>query len=127
MALTFGDHGSTFGGNPVSAAAAYAGTKLLIENDIPAHARQMGEHLLDRLNHLKSRFSFITDARGKGLLAALEFDRDISGQVLTNANEAGVLLNGVKPNAIRFMPPLTITPEEIDQGISRLEGALKKI
>ena len=127
MALTFGDHGSTFGGNALTTAAAYAGTKFLIENDIPSHARQMGEHLLDRLNQLKSRFSFITDARGKGLLAALEFDRDISGQVLTNANEAGVLLNGVKPNAIRFMPPLTITPEEIDQGIGRLEEALKKV
>jgi acetylornithine/N-succinyldiaminopimelate aminotransferase len=127
MALTFGDHGSTFGGNALTTAAAYAGTKFLIENDIPSHARQMGEHLLDRLNQLKSRFSFITDARGKGLLAALEFDRDISGQVLTNANKAGVLLNGVKPNAIRFMPPLTITPEEIDQGIGRLEEALKKV
>jgi acetylornithine/N-succinyldiaminopimelate aminotransferase len=87
----------------------------------------MGEHLLDRLNQLKSRFSFITDARGKGLLAALEFDSDISGQVLTNANQAGVLLNGVKPNAVRFMPPLTITLEEIDQGVGRLEEALKKI
>lgn len=127
MALTFGDHGSTFGGNALTTAAAYAGTKFLIENDIPSHARQMGEHLLDRLNQLKSRFSFITDARGKGLLAALEFDRDISGQVLTSANEAGVLLNGVKPNAIRFMPPLTVTPEEIDQGVGRLEEALKKI
>jgi acetylornithine/N-succinyldiaminopimelate aminotransferase len=127
MALTFGDHGSTFGGNALTTAAAYAGTKFLIENDIPSHARQMGEHLLDRLNQLKSRFSFITDARGKGLLAALEFDSDISGQVLTSANEAGVLLNGVKPNAIRFMPPLTITPEEIDQGVCRLEEALKKI
>jgi acetylornithine/N-succinyldiaminopimelate aminotransferase len=127
MALTFGDHGSTFGGNALTTAAAYAGTKFLIENDIPSHARQMGEYLLDRLNQLKSRFSFITDARGKGLLAALEFDSDISGQVLTSANEAGVLLNGVKPNAIRFMPPLTITPEEIDQGVCRLEEALKKI
>jgi acetylornithine/N-succinyldiaminopimelate aminotransferase len=127
MALTFGDHGSTFGGNALTTAAAYAGTKFLIENDIPSHARQMGEHLLDRLNQLKSRFSFITDARGKGLLAALEFDSDISGQVLTNANQAGVLLNGVKPNAVRFMPPLTITPEEIDQGVGRLEEALKKI
>jgi len=127
MALTFGDHGSTFGGNALTTAAAYAGTKFLIENDIPSHARQMGEHLLDRLDQLKSRFSFITDARGKGLLAALEFDSDISGQVLTNANQAGVLLNGVKPNAVRFMPPLTITPEEIDQGIGRLEEALKKI
>ena len=65
--------------------------------------------------------------RGKGLLTAMEFEGDISGQVLTNANEAGLLLNGVKPNTVRFMPPLNITPEEIDQGVERLEQALGKI
>ena len=127
MALTFGDHGSTFGGNPLATAAAYAGTKFLIENDIPAHAKLMGAHLTARLNELRPRFSFISDVRGKGLLVALEFDRDISGQVLTHANEAGLLLNGVRPNAIRFMPPLTVTAEEIDEGMGRLEKALRKI
>ncbi len=127
MALTFGDHGSTFGGNPLATAAAYAGTKFLIENEIPAHAKLMGAHLTARLNELRPRFSFISDVRGKGLLVALEFDRDISGQVLTHANEAGLLLNGVRPNAIRFMPPLTVTAEEIDEGMGRLEKALRKI
>ncbi len=127
MALVPGDHGSTFGGNALTTAAAYAGTKFLIDNDIPSYVKRMETHLLDRLNGLKSRFSFVTDVRGKGLLAALEFDSDVSGQVLTNANEAGILLNGVRPNAVRFMPPLTVTPEEIDEGIGRLEDALAKI
>ena len=127
MALAPGDHGSTFGGNPLTTAAAYAGTKHLIENHIPDHAGLMGERLLDRLRELKSRFSFISDVRGKGLLVAMEFESDISGQLLTHANEAGILLNGVKPNAVRFMPPLTITAEEIDQGMGRLEEALRKI
>ena len=127
MALAPGDHGSTFGGNPLTTAAAYAGTKYFIENHIPDHARLMGERLLAHLRELKSRFSFISDVRGKGLLVAMEFESDISGQVLTHANEAGILLNGVKPNAVRFMPPLTITAEEIDQGMGRLEEALQKI
>ena len=127
MALVPGDHGSTFGGNALTTAAAYAGTKFLIDNDIPAYVKRMEPYLLGRLNELKSRYSFITDVRGKGLLAALEFDQDISGQVLTNANAAGVLLNGVKPNAIRFMPPLNVTAEEIDEGLGRLDEALKKI
>ena len=127
MALVPGDHGSTFGGNALTTAAAYAGTKFLIDNDICSHVKQMETHLLDRLNSLKARFSFVTDVRGKGLLAALEFDSDVSGQVLANANEAGILLNGVRPNAVRFMPPLTVTPEEIDEGIGRLEEALAKI
>ena len=127
MALVPGDHGSTFGGNALTTAAAYAGTKFLIDNDIPAHVKEMEVHLMDRLNQLKSRFSFVTDVRGKGLLAAMEFDSDISGQVLTNANEAGILLNGVRPNAVRFMPPLTVTAAEIDEAVGRLGDALGKI
>ena len=127
MALVPGDHGSTFGGNPLATAAAYAGTKFLIDNDIMAHVKAMEKHLMARLEEVKSRFSFVTDVRGKGLLTAMEFEGDISGQVLTNANEAGLLLNGVKPNTVRFMPPLNITPEEIDQGVERLEQALGKI
>tara|TARA_B100000315_G_scaffold83640_1_gene76654 strand:+ start:1118 stop:2308 length:1191 start_codon:yes stop_codon:yes gene_type:complete len=127
MALVPGDHGSTFGGNALTTAAAYAGTKFLIDNRIPAQVKAMEGHLLGKLNELKSRFSFVSDVRGKGLLAAVEFEGDISGQVLTHANEAGLLLNGVKPNAIRLMPPLNVTREEIDEGVGRLEEALGKI
>ena len=127
MALVPGDHGSTFGGNPLATAAAYAGTKFLIDNDIPANVTVLDAHLLAQLNSLKSRFSFIIDVRGKGLLTAVEFDSDIAGQVLTHANAAGLLLNAVKPNAIRFMPPLTITTEELDQGVGRFADALAQI
>ena len=127
MALVPGDHGSTFGGNALTTAAAYAGTKFLIENDIPGHARAMGEHLQRRLNELKSRYSFVKDVRGKGLLVAMEFESDIAGQLLTHANGGGLLLNAVKPNAIRFMPPLNVTAEEIDQAMSLLGDALGKI
>jgi acetylornithine/N-succinyldiaminopimelate aminotransferase len=127
MVLGPGDHGSTFGGNPLVTAAAYAGSKYLIDNDIPAHVKQMEQHLFARLHELKTHFSVITEVRGKGLLAAIEFDSDIAGQMLTHANAVGVLLNAVKPTALRFMPPLTITAEEIDEGIGRLEKALKEI
>ncbi len=127
MALVPGDHGSTFGGNALTTAAAFAGTKFLIDNQIPTYVKAMERHLMNRLNELESRFSFVSDVRGKGLLAAVEFESDISGQVLANANEAGILLNGVKPNAVRLMPPLTITAQEIDEGVGRLEQALGKI
>ncbi|PKB78978.1 MAG: aspartate aminotransferase family protein [SAR202 cluster bacterium Io17-Chloro-G9] len=127
MALVPGDHGSTFGGNALTTAAAYAGTKYLIDNDVLAHVKAMEKHLLARLEEVKSRFSFVTDVRGKGLLAAMEFEGEISGQLLTNANEAGLLLNAPKPNTVRFMPPLTVSREEIDQGVERLEQALGKI
>ena len=127
MALVPGDHGSTFGGNMVTTAAAYAGTKFLIDNDIPAKTKAMEPYLLNALNDLKGRFSFISAIRGKGLLAAMEFESDISPQVLTAANEAGLLLNAPRPTTIRFMPPLTVTKEEIDQAMERLGTALATI
>ena len=127
MALVPGDHDSTFGGNALTTAAAFAGTKFLIDNDIPAYVKRMESHLLEGLQKLRAQFSFISDIRCKGLLAALEFDSDISAQVLTNANAAGILLNGVRPNAVRFMPPLNVTPSEIDEAMERLSGALAQI
>jgi acetylornithine/N-succinyldiaminopimelate aminotransferase len=127
MALVPGDHGSTFGGNMLTAAAAFAGTKFLIDNDIPARTKEMEGYLLGRLNDLKARFPFITEVRGKGLLAAMDFESEISAQVLTNANEAGLLLNAPRPTTIRFMPPLTVTKEEIDEAMERLSTALAKI
>ena len=127
QALVPGDHGSTFGGNALTTAAAYAGTKYLLDNDILGHVKEMEGHLLARLNELKGRYSFVSEVRGKGLLAAMDFDQDISGQVLTNSNEAGLLLNAPRPHTIRFMPPLTVTREEIDEGVSRLGDALGKI
>ena len=127
MALVPGDHGSTFGGNPLATAAAFAGTRFLLDNDILGHVKEMERHLLAKLNELKSRVSVISEIRIKGLLAAVEFNSDISGQVLTQANEAGILLNGVRPNAVRLMPPLNVTAAEIDEAIDRLELALSKI
>ena len=127
QALVPGDHGSTFGGNALTTAAAFAGTQYLIENDIPGHAKEMEGALLGSLNDLKSRHSFISEVRGKGLLAAMDFDSDISGQVLANANEAGILLNAPRPHTVRFMPPLTVTKAEIDEAAERLDTALSKI
>ena len=124
MALEPGDHGSTFGGNALTTAAAYASTSYIVEHDLSSNARRMGERLTHRLEELKGRFPFISQVRGKGLLIALEFDGDIAAKALTLSNEAGVLFNMVKPNALRLMPPLTISPEEVDEGVGRLERAL---
>ena len=127
MALEPGDHGSTFGGNGLTCAAAYASTKFIIENDVASNAMAMGERLMGSLGDLKSRFDFVTDVRGRGLLVAMQFDADISGRVLSLCNEEGLLLNAVRPNAVRFMPPLNVTAEEVDGAVERLEGALKRL
>ena len=127
MALEPGDHGSTFGGNVLACAAAYASTKYILDNDLPARAKERGAYMMKGLEDLKSRFSFATEVRGKGLLIALEFDDTIAPKVVGMCNEAGLLLNPVKPTAIRFMPPLTITEDEIDEGLGKLESVLKQI
>jgi acetylornithine/N-succinyldiaminopimelate aminotransferase len=70
------------------------------------------------LNKLKSKYPFITDVRGRGLLAAVEFDKDISQSVMKSCVEKGMMVNNVKPNAVRIMPPLTISNKEIDEALS---------
>ena len=127
MALEPGDHGSTYGGNALTTAAAYASTQFIIDNDIPANAKAMGAHLTRRLEELKDRFDVISEVRGRGLLIALEFNEDTAADVLSNANDSGVLLNMVKPNTLRFMPPLNITADEIDEGVARLEEAIASL
>ena len=87
----------------------------------------MGAYLRKGLEGLKSRHSYITDVRGMGLLLALEFNAEISAKLLSACNQEGLLLNAVRPNAIRLMPPLTISKEEVDMGLERLERGLGKV
>ena len=127
MSLEPGDHGSTYGGNALTCAAAYASTKYIIDNGLAAQARTMGEYLVQQLGGVKSRFSFVADVRGMGLLVAMEFNDDISGKVVSLCNEEGLLLNPVRPNTIRFMPPINVSTAEVDGAAARLEAALKKV
>jgi predicted acetylornithine/succinylornithine family transaminase len=122
-----GDHGSTFGGNALTCAAAYASSRYIVDNDISGQAKEMGFYLTAGLQGLKERVPAIIDVRGMGLLIAVEFNADISAKVLTACNEEGLLLNAVRPNAIRLMPPLTITRQEVDQGLERLERGLRQV
>ena len=87
----------------------------------------VGEYFLEQLISLQSRHDMISEVRGKGLLIAVEFADDISAKVIHNCNEAGLLLNPVKPNTVRFMPPLIIGKHEVDIALNRLESALMKV
>ena len=119
-----GDHGSTFGGNPLTCAAAYASTRYIVDNDVSANAKEMGEHLGKGLNTLMQDHEFISEVRGMGLLWAMQFNSDMTPAVIEASNKAGLLMNPLRPNAIRLMPPLTVTREEIDQALQKLETAL---
>ena len=122
-----GDHGSTFGGNPLACAVACATLKFIIENDIPRSAGRVGEYLLSALGGLRSRFGFITDVRGRGLLVALGLDGDFSEEIVGGCLEGGLLLNAVQPNAVRFIPPLIITEAEVDEAVGVLAGVLEGV
>ncbi len=124
--FTPGDHGSTFAGNPLVCAASYATLKYLLENDVLGNVKRTGAYFINKLELLRNQFSFIIDIRGCGLLIALEFKEDIAEEVVSSCVEKGLLLNRVKPNTIRFMPPLTVTEKEIDTAIDVLATVLPR-
>jgi len=121
-----GDHGSTFGGNPLACAAAYATMKYIIDNDIAGKAGQTGKYFMSRLEELKHQFNFITQVRGQGLLIALEFSDEIAKEIAAACLAKGLLVNVVKANALRFIPPLVISEKEIDKAIDILESVLSQ-
>jgi len=122
-----GDHGSTFGGNVLACAASYATVKFIIDNDIAGNAKRVGSYFIAGLEGLKHKFDFITDVRGRGLLIALEFSRDIAQSVLMACLDGGLLVNRLKPNTLRFMPPLIIGNDEVDEALGILDRALSSI
>lgn len=121
-----GEHGSTFGGNPLACAAAVAVVKYIIENDIPGKVMKLGEYFTAGLLQMKQEFPFITQVRGRGLLLAIEFSTDIGEQITDACLERRLLVNRVKPNALRFIPPLIVTKSEIDEGLGILREVFKK-
>jgi predicted acetylornithine/succinylornithine family transaminase len=122
-----GDHGSTFGGNPLACATGYATMKYVIDNNIAGHVIEVGAYLVERLKQLKEKFKFITEVRGRGLLLALQFDAEIGPAVLTDCLEKGLLVNKPKPNAIRLMPPLIITRKDVDRAVAILDRVFSGI
>jgi acetylornithine/N-succinyldiaminopimelate aminotransferase len=122
-----GDHGGTFGGNPLACAVGYAVMNYILAHDIAGNVRKVGQYLLEKLGGLKKKYPFITDIRGRGLLLAVEFSSEIGQQVLMACLENGFLVNKVKANAIRLMPPLIIGNKEVDEAVDILEKVFSGI
>ena len=125
--LAPGDHGSTFGGNVLTCAGAAAVVDYVIKNDVSANVRTMGQRLNQGLEGLKSRYPIITEVRGLGLLLAIQLNGEIAPQLVGRCNEEGLLLNPLRPNAVRLMPPLNVSADEVDEALGKLEAALKEV
>jgi len=124
-AMVPGDHGSTYGGNPLVCAAASKVLDIFAGQNITAHVREIGQYLWEKLEALKDTFDSIAGHRGKGLMQGLEF-KVPAGPVITNALlEQKLILIGAGTNIIRFVPPLVITKADVDEMVSRLAAAIK--
>jgi len=132
-----GDHLSTFGGNPVSCAAALANIEYILEEKLSEKAAEKGNYMMRRLNEMKEKHSIIGEVRGKGLMIGVELVKDqkkktpaVDGTVKIRdlCREKGVLVGhgGVKGTVIRIQPPLVISKEQLDKVLQVLENSLKE-
>ena len=125
--FTYGDHGSTFGGNPLATAVALAVMREVLKQDIPGNAEKVGNYFMQKVEDMRAQRPYITDVRGYGLLIGVEFDSDVSAQIVSESMKEGLLLNAPAANVIRFMPPLVLTEAEVDEAIEKLGSVLDRV
>jgi acetylornithine/N-succinyldiaminopimelate aminotransferase len=122
--MTYGDHGTTYGGNPFVCTAVSEVFDIFKEENIVEHVKEVGTYLWDRLEEMKEKYDCIVDHRGKGLIQGLEFTfapKDFVSKCLN----AGLIVIAAENNTVRFVPPLVISNEDIDRMISILSMTIK--
>ena len=119
-----GDHGSTFGGNPMACAVARMALKVLVEEGMVENAAVMGEYMMNKLRAIKS--PAVKEIRGKGLLVGVELHKDAGGarRYCEALMKKGLLCKETHENVIRFAPPLIVTQEEVDWALTQIEAVL---
>ncbi|MGG7060597.1 aminotransferase class III-fold pyridoxal phosphate-dependent enzyme, partial [Clostridium tertium] len=110
-AFTMGSHGSTYGGNPVCCAAAYAQINELLDRKLADNAKKMGEYFMNKLKDLPH----VKDVRGKGLLVGVEFDLPIGLDIKHNCIDRKLLVTLIGTSIIRMVPPLILTKADCDK------------
>ncbi len=124
-ALGPGTHGSTFGGNPLMTAAGVAAMHVLLKDGVLENCQEMGNYLKKRLEKLATKYAFIKEVRGLGLILGMQLDIE-GADIVSTALERGLLINCTVGTVLRFLPPLTVTKEEIDEAMEILDGILKE-
>ena len=121
--LTSGDHGSTYGGNPLACAAVSKVIDLFEEENILDNVKEVGEYLAGKLDEFVLKYDFVKEHRGLGLLQGLECDKPVAG-IINKALDKGLLLINAGTHVIRFIPALTISKENVDEMITILDACL---
>lgn len=123
--LAAGDHGTTYGGNPLACAAVEKVLDLFEKDHIIENVRKVAPYLEKRLENLADKYDCILKRRGTGLMQGLVFDRPVSG-IINKAMENGLILINAGPDVIRFVPPLVITTENVDEMTAILEKCIRE-
>lgn len=126
-AMVPGDHGSTYGGNPLVCAAANAVLDVFKEKNITGHVKEVGAYLWEKLEEVAAAYDCVIAHRGKGLIQGLEFNTAV-GPVVTNALlEQHLVLISAGANIIRFVPPLVIEKADVDAMVGKLKAAIEAV
>jgi acetylornithine aminotransferase len=120
-----GDHGSTFGANPIACAAALAVLDTIEHDHLLDQVKRVGEHLNDGLNAIDS--PLITGVRGSGLWRGVTLSGDHAGAIEAAARDNGLLVNAVRSDVLRLVPPLIVTESDVDEAIAALTSALGQV
>lgn len=125
-AMVAGDHGSTYGGNPLATAAASVVFDMFEKYNVLDNVNEVGDYLGEKLQELASKYDFIKEARGLGLMRGLEFTMPV-GDIVAKCIASGLLIISAGTNIIRFVPPLVITKEHVDEMYAVLDSVLAQI
>ncbi len=123
--LVPGDHGSTFGGNPLACAAALANLEVILEEELLENTRIVGEYLLSQISELSKNYKIINEVRGVGLMIGIDFIPECRS-IAFNLMKKGLLVSCTAMHVIRLVPPLILTMKEADQIVSILKEVLGK-
>ena len=121
--LVAGDHGTTYGGNPLCCAAAAKVLEIMERDNIPAKAKEAGDYLWEKLDEVMAEYDCITEHRGRGLLQGLVFDKPVR-DIINRALDKGLILINAGTNIIRFVPALIISKSDIDEMVKILKEAI---
>jgi len=122
-----GDHGSTFGGNPLACSAGYAALSTIINDRLYENSAVMGDYFIGQLNSLTEKYGIIKEVRGKGLMIGVELFQPKAVEVKLKCLESGYLIGSVGDNIIRMLPPLIVSKEDIDGFIGALDNIFEKL